>query len=148
MNAPLVPASFEVPVGLETDRYQLRMLTVHDVIKDYEAVMSSVAHLKGVLDPGSSWPEGLSLEQNLIDLGWHQKEFQRRSSFAYTVVRPDEKQCLGCIYIYPSTDADVDVFLWVRADEFESLDEHLNQTIRNWMTTNWPFKKVSYPGRE
>jgi len=148
MNPPLVPREFEIPVGMETGRYRLRMLTVHDVVKDYDAVMSSVDHLRGVLDPDSNWPEGLSLEQELIDLGWHQKEFQRRSSFAFTVMTLDEQRCLGCIYIYPSTEADAKVFLWVRKDEFEALDEHLNQTVRNWMSENWPFGKVQYPGRE
>ena len=149
MNPTLVPANFEVPVGIETDRYRLRMLTVHDVVKDYEAVMSSVDHLKGVLDPDSPWPEGLSLEQDLIDLGWHQKEFQRRSSFAYTVMSLDEERCLGCVYIYQSESADADVFFWVRADEFnKGMDEHLNQAVRNWMSESWPFGKVEYPGRD
>ena len=148
MNPPFVPREFEIPAGMETDRYRLRMLTVHDVVKDYEAVMSSVDHLKGVLDPDSSWPEGLSLEQDLIDLGWHQKEFQRRSSFAYTVMSLDEQRCLGCIYIYPSTEAAADVFFWVRSDQFEALDENLNQTVRDWMSESWPFGKVQYPGRE
>ena len=133
---------------METDRYRLRMLTVHDVVKDYDAVMSSVDHLKGVLDPDSSWPAGLSLEQDLIDLGWHQKEFQRRSSFAYTVMSLDEQRCIGCIYIYPSTEADAEVFFWVRSDQFETLDENLNQTVRDWMSESWPFGKVQYPGRE
>ena len=101
-----------------------------------------------MLDPDSSWPAGLSLEQDLIDLGWHQKEFQRRSSFAYTVMSLDEQRCIGCIYIYPSTEADAEVFFWVRSDQFETLDENLNQTVRDWMSESWPFGKVQYPGRE
>ena len=84
MNRRLVPDEFSVPAGMETERYRLRMLTVGDVEKDYEAVMSSADHLRGVLDPDSPWPDGLTLEQELLDLGRHQKEFQRRSSFAYT----------------------------------------------------------------
>ena len=89
MNRGLVPDDFDVPVGMEIDRYGLRMLSVNDVVKDYDAVMSSIDHLKGVLDPDSTWPEGLTLEQDLIDLGWHQKEFQKRSSFAYTMMSLD-----------------------------------------------------------
>jgi len=77
-------------------------LTVNDVIKDYDAVMSSLNHLQGIFGPNSTWPEAdLTLEQDLIDLGWHQKEFQIRSSFAYTVVSPDETRVLGCLYIFP-----------------------------------------------
>jgi len=44
--------------------------------------MTSVEHLKTIWPGGSSWPEGLTFEQDLVDLGWHQKKFQRRASFA------------------------------------------------------------------
>jgi hypothetical protein len=73
-----------VPRGLEHERFRLRVLTVRDVLNDYEAIRERVAP-DGTANP----PEGLTLEQNLIDLGWHQKEFQLRRSFAYTVVAPD-----------------------------------------------------------
>ena len=39
---------------------------VRDIIKDYDAVMSSVDHLKGLMDD-SGWPEGLTIEENLIE---------------------------------------------------------------------------------
>ncbi len=99
--SPFVPREYEVPKSLEVDEFRLRTLTVNDVVKDYDAVMSSVEHCKTVW-PGSKWPDGLTLEQNLIDLGWHQKEFQTRRSFAYTVVRTDESKVLGCVYILPT----------------------------------------------
>jgi len=63
------------------------MLAIHDVVKDYEAVMTSAAHLRRLF-PHGTWPEGLTLEQNLIELGWRQHEFQRRTSFAYTTALP------------------------------------------------------------
>ncbi len=147
MSDRLVSDEFDVPAGLDTPQYRLRMLTVHDVIKDYDAVMSSVEHLKGVLDPDSNWPEGLSIEQDLIDLGWHQKEFQKRSSFAYTMMTPSDEHCLGCVYIYPSEEADADVFMWVRRDEYERLDVHLETAVRKWIESDWPFNSVRYPGR-
>ena len=147
MNRRLVPDEFSVPAGMETERYRLRMLTVGDVEKDYEAVMSSADHLRGVLDPDSPWPDGLTLEQNLIDLGWHQKEFQRRSSFAYTVMSPEEERCLGCVYIYPSETADADVLIWVRKNEAEPLERELFERVRRWMAEEWPFATVRYPGR-
>ena len=144
----LVPDDFDVPAGIETDRYRLRMLTVNDVVKDYNAVMSSIDHLKGVLDSTSQWPEGLTLEQNLIDLGWHQKEFQKRSSFAFTMMSLDEERCLGCVYIYPSETADADVFTWVRKEEYETLDGDLFDRVQRWIAEEWPFENVRYPARE
>ena len=42
----LVSDDFDVPAGLATARFTLRMLTINDLIKDYDAVMSSVDHLR------------------------------------------------------------------------------------------------------
>ena len=148
----IVPDDFKVPEKLETNQFRLRMLTVNDVVKDYEAVMTSIDHLRGVFGEKSTWPsKDLTLEQDLIDLGWHQKEFQRRTSFAYTVMDPQETQCLGCIYIFPSENPDheVEVYMWVRQSEYEKgLDPVLESTVKNWVKNEWPFQKVSYPGRE
>jgi hypothetical protein len=147
-GSAFVPADFAVPQFLETQCFRLRMLTIHDLELDFAAVTSSVEHLQTVWQ--NDWPVGLTLEQNLIDLGWHQKEFQRRSSFAYTVVRPDESQVLGCVYIYPSekVDFDAEVYLWARVSELPSgLERELEVEVRNWLDDQWPFGKVAYPGR-
>jgi len=77
---------FVVPTGLEHERFRLRMLTVDDVVKDFDAICDRVDH------EGSSQPPFVpTVAQNLVDLGWHQKEFELRRSFAYTVVAPDER---------------------------------------------------------
>jgi len=148
-----VQRDFKVPQQLETERLRLRMLKVSDVVKDYDAVMSSAEHLLKTkpFGPNQKWPTGLSFEQNLIDLGWHQKEFQMKSSFAYTVMNLDESQCTGCIYIEPSNNPnyEAEIFLWVRQSEVENgLDEHLFDSVKNWIAEKWPFEKVAYPGRD
>ena len=131
-----IPADFEVPETLENEHFRIRMLTVNDVVKDYDAVMSSLDHLQKMFLPLWNWPkEDLSLEQDLIDLGWHQKEFQMRRSFAYTVASLDESQILGCLYIDPSTKDgfDAEIFMWVRQNEVANgLDEILFQTVKKW----------------
>jgi len=151
-SRPFVSHDFEVPEKLETEKVLLRMLTVNDVVKDYDAVMTSVEHLQGVFGPGSTWPSpDLTFEQDLIDLGWHQKEFQRRTSFAYTVMDPTESQCLGCVYIDPSRKKgyDAEVNLWVRKSEFDKgLDPILFDAVKQWMKDKWPFSNVAFPGRD
>ncbi|MBW4542677.1 MAG: GNAT family N-acetyltransferase [Myxacorys chilensis ATA2-1-KO14] len=147
---PFIPFDFQVPKTLETSEFRLRMLTIHDVIKDYEAVMTSAAHLRQ-LRPSEKWPEGLTLEQNLIELGWHQHEFQRRTSFAYTVVTPSEDRVLGCVYINPTLkrDYDADVHLWARESELQGgLEQRLLAAVKDWVANEWPFKNVLYPGRD
>lgn len=152
MSLSLVPDYFKVPADLKTDKFRLRMLTVDDVVKDYDAVMTSIDHLQGIFGPRSKWPsKDLTFKQDLIDLGWHQKEFQTRSSFAYTVMNPDEIQCLGCMYIFKPTKSgfDAEVYMWVRKSAAdEGLDPILYKTVRKWIAEKWPFKKVAYPGRE
>lgn len=151
-NHPFLPADFIIPEVHENEHFRIRMLTVNEVVKDYDAVMTSIDRIKGVFGPDSDWPStDLTFEQDLIDLGWHQKEFQRRSSFAYTVMTPDENQCLGCVYIYPSNkkDFDAEAYLWVRESAFrDGLEPILYNIVKEWLKKDWPFQSVAYPGRE
>jgi RimJ/RimL family protein N-acetyltransferase len=144
-----VPDDFEIPALLETDRFRLRMLSVDDVEKDYEAVIESRKLLHTMF--GGPWPRlGFTLEENLADLKRHQQEFLNRKAFAYTVVSLDETRVLGCVYINPSvtTDSDAVVVMWVRQSEYDKgLDEILFNTVEDWITSDWPFKRVDYPGR-
>jgi hypothetical protein len=147
---PFVPSNFKVPEKLETEEFRLRMLSVNDVVKDYDAVMTSVDRLKKVFGRETEWPTGLTLEQDLADLGWHQVEFQRRTSFAYTVMDETESRCLGCVYINPTRKQGYDavVYLWVRDSEFEKgLDPVLFGAVKEWIAKDWPFRSVAYPGR-
>ena len=151
----LVSNQFEVPVMVETSVFRLRMLSINDLVKDYDAVMSSVERLTKVFGDNSGWPKQLTLEQDLIDLGWHQKEFQSRTSFAYTVMSLDEQICLGCVYILPPYRGDFDpsfdavVFMWVRDSAYNAgLDEVLYSFVKDWLDEKWPFQRVAYPGRE
>ena len=145
-----VEKSFKVPEKLETEEFRLRMLTVNDVVKDYDAVMSSVDELK-TIGQDSDWPVGLTLEENLIDLGWHQREFLTRRSFAYTVVSLDETRVLGCVYINPTRkrEYDAEVYLWARETKLGvGLDASLCSAVKLWLKSEWPFGNVAFPGRD
>jgi hypothetical protein len=149
--ARFLPREFVVPTLLETERFLIRPITINDLVKDYDAVMSSVAHLQASF-PLWGWPtEDMSLEFDLMELGWHQKEAQLRSSFNYAVMTLDERRLLGCVYIDPaeSTAADADVSFWVRTDELQTgLEAALETTVRRWVAEAWPFQRVLYPGRD
>ena len=147
-----LPRDFTVPVLLETERIRVRPITIHDVVKDYDAVISSQAHLWTMFGEVWGWPpKDLTLEQDLIDLGWHQKEFQLRSTFDYAVMSLDEQQLLGCIYVDPPSKSafDAEVCYWVRTSELSTgLDAYLTTVVKQWMADSWPFQRVAYPGRE
>ena len=146
---PFVPSEFVVPHRVEDPAFIIRPLMISDVVKDYDAVMTSADHLRGLFGPGTKWPQGLSFEDDLIDLGWHHKEFRTRRSFAFTVMAPDETFCLGCLYILPTRLAgyDAEAFCWIRTSHAAQLEVPLYETMRHWIEADWPFAKVAYPGR-
>ena len=147
----LVPADFDVPERLDGPGFHLRMLSVEDLEKDFEAVIETTAQLQGLFGPDSPWPEGVTKDEDLIDLAWHQREFTIRHSFAYTVMAADESRCLGCVYIFPSERRgyDAKVFYWVRSGpEAGTRDAELGRMVRDWLAARWPFSAVAYPGRD
>ena len=126
-----ISSEFTVPAVFETDEYRLRMLTVNDVVKDFDAVVTSAEHLKGIFPPPSTWPDGLTLEHTMMSL--------------------DESCCLGCVYFYPSERQGYDAYalLWARQSELASgLEERLLAAVRQWLTDVWPFESVGFPGRD
>ncbi|MBD2231101.1 GNAT family N-acetyltransferase [Phormidium tenue] len=145
-----LPESFEVPAVVETARFRLRSITIHDAFKDFDAVMSSRDHLWNRFGEIWGWPpEDLTIEQNIVDLGWHQKEFQLKSSFDYAVMSLDETRLLGCIYIDPPPQADVDadVWYWARQSELASgLEAELEAFLLPWLRDNWPFSTICLNG--
>ncbi|TES95760.1 MAG: GNAT family N-acetyltransferase [Promethearchaeota archaeon] len=155
---PFLPNDFIIPLILETKLYRLRMLCEQDLELDYEAVTSSIEHLKHTFGPNSNWPsEDLTLEQNLEDLRRHENEFKNRESFAYTVVSLNEGRCLGCVYIHPlksylkvdKDNYDAVIYTWVRTSELKrGLDEKLYITVKKWLKSYWPFKNPIFPRRE
>ncbi|TDD70007.1 GNAT family N-acetyltransferase [Actinomadura rubrisoli] len=151
-HAAFLPEEFVVPTLVAGPRFQIRPITVHDVVKDYGAVIGSLDRLAGRFGPEWGWPDReFTFEQALIDVAWLQKEGQLRRSFSYVVTTPDGERQLGRIHVAPSDMRGVDavVVFWVRADEENSaLEKELEEFVREWVTTAWPFEVVRFPGRD
>ncbi len=147
---PFLPRNFDVPARIQTDRFLMRCITIHDVFKDYDAVMSSREHLWSRFGDLWGWPaKNMTIEQNIVDLGWHQKEFQLRSSFDYALMTPDERQLLGCVYIDPPSEegTDAEVWFWARTSELpKGLEMFLADFLPKWLATAWPFRIVRING--
>ncbi len=116
----------------------LRALSVGDIERDFSAVMESAADIKAA-NPGSSWPDGLTREKNLIDLAWHQREFEARRSFAW-VIESGDGAYLGCLYVYPSIAGEqaADVGWWWRTGVAIS-DRTFRERLLAWLSgPDWP----------
>jgi hypothetical protein len=150
LRVRFVPDDLAVPEQVEANGFTLRKLTVRDVVADYAAIISSIEHLAGIFGPHASWPRGLTIERNLADLGWHETEFAKRTSFCWVAWDSSCTTYRGCSYIYPSQKAGVDaeVFLWTTAAEHaRGFDGELYAFFQRWLAESWPFRNPVYPGR-
>jgi hypothetical protein len=146
-----VPDDFDPPRGLSEARFRLEPLGPQHNDADYVAWTSSMAHIRDT--PGFTtgrWPREMTLDQNRDDLLRHERDFETRTGFTYTVLA-GEADVVGCVYIYPPVPhpepgaAHVDS--WVRADRAE-LDAPLYRAVSDWLDRDWPFRRVDYPARE
>jgi RimJ/RimL family protein N-acetyltransferase len=146
-----VPADFDPPTSLVTDRFRLEPLGPQHNEADHAAWTSSVEHIRSTPGyPDGPWPphEGMTLERNLADLRRHAEDFRRRTGFTFTVLDPGDGDVIGCVYLYPSPaeDQDVTVQSWVRADRSD-LDVPLADAVAGWLATDWPWERVDRCGR-
>lgn len=66
-----IPRGTELPTGLEHERFRLRPITIHDTVRDYDAVMSSREHLWSLFGEAWGWSAAsLALEQDLIGVAY------------------------------------------------------------------------------
>jgi len=150
-----LPEDFYPPAKLGHTKFVARKLKARDVYLDYLAVMSSIDIIRKTR--GGSWPTpDLSFEDDMVDLAWHQREFENKSSFAYTVMNLDETECLGCFYLYPAgfrgeapEGSDVDVSFWVTQKAYgDGLYLELYTAIKEWLAEEWPFEKPHWSNKE
>ena len=148
--ADFVPDEFDPPVGLTTPQFRLEPLGPQHNDADYAAWTSSMQHIRDT--PGfatGSWPHKMTIDQNRDDLVRHQRDFQARTGFTYTVLGDDD-DVIGCVYIYPlRPDPEpgvAKVESWVRADRAE-VDLPLYRAVSDWLARDWPFRRVDYAER-
>ncbi|MGV3489817.1 MAG: hypothetical protein ACO1OG_00705 [Devosia sp.] len=118
--------------------FTLRILTVNDVDRDLQAVLESAAEIKSA-PPGSTWPQGLTRHDNLLDLAWHQREFESKRSFTW-VIEDHERTYLGCLYVYPALDGSkaADVHWWWRTGQLADRGG-FRVLIEQWLAgPDWP----------
>jgi RimJ/RimL family protein N-acetyltransferase len=144
-----VPPDFEAPLRLETDEFVLEPLGPEHNERDYDAWTSSMEHIHGT--PGweeSRWPREMTPDENRADLERHADDFRNRTGFTYTVLDPESRDVIGCVYIYPLRDGDQETraLSWVRASRAE-LDVPLWRAVRDWLASDWPFASVEYAPR-
>ena len=113
--------SFNPPEEIRVDGGILKPLSPEHAERDYHAVMANREHLQRTLAWGD-WPRAdFTLEQNRRDVARHWLEFQGHAGYTYTLLSPDRRRCLGCVYLEPpdpeSEVAGARLFFWVAEEE-------------------------------
>jgi hypothetical protein len=144
-----VPPDFDVPLGLESRQFVLEPLGPEHNERDYDAWTSSMEHIHST--PGwrdSRWPREMTLDENRADLERHADDFRGRTGFTYTVLHPQSRDVIGCVYIYPLPDSEhaARASSWVRASH-ASLDAPLWREVSDWLAADWPLSSVEYASR-
>jgi hypothetical protein len=141
---PLLPHGLRPPETWGGPGWLARPLCLTDAESDFEAVTASTDRLRGAMEPDSPWPHGLTLQENRVDLGWHEREFTLGHSYAWTVV--EGERIVGCCYLYPADRAGSDAmaFWWVRSGH-EALDMPLGLAFRA-VIDSFPIS-CAFPGR-
>lgn len=143
--------NYEPKERIETVDFIIRKLTPEDVERDFTTFMTSKNAIKN--QRGGTWPDGTeTLEEDRIDLSWHQREFELGTSFAYQVISPDEQEMLGCVYFYPPNHPnngasqyepegiDVSINLWTTESAYQSgVYDKLYRFTQQWVK-EWPFE--------
>jgi len=130
--------NWQIPTHYQLGSFNLKSLNTAQNARDYSAIMESVDNIRSAA-PQLTWPKGLTLEQNLIDLAWHQKEFETRRSFAWTI-EDGSSEYLGCAYVYPSMDGSrsAEVAWWWRRG-FQTHNAVFETLFLNWLESeDWP----------
>lgn len=155
-----------VPVGLRTPEFVLRPITADDAARDHAAVMETRDDLR--LWEQSTWPaDEFTIEANREDLVDLERRHAEHRAFTYTVVDPEDRECLGCVYLFPTgatflaasavtavddadwAEVDVVVYFWVRASRARlGTDERLLSALRVWLAEEWGFERIVFVTNE
>ena len=150
-RVPLVPHDFQPPRTLEAERFRLRPLDHAVMLQDYDAVIRGAAAIARAYRREAAYYRAFTLQDEVIELGWHVGEWRRRRSFAYAVMSHDDATCYGSVYVYPTPkrDYDAEIIQWTVPDApGPDFDTHLQATVRDWLSQAWPFARVAFPGRD
>lgn len=140
--------AFSPPMELKTKRMHLEPLKPDHAELDHAAFMSSREHLRKTLGWGG-WPaDDTTVAANRKDLNRHWQEFENREAYAYTVLSPDRKRCLGCVYLksVKGKPRTAGMAYWVIEEELaKGLDEHLVEAVLDWIERDWPLDHIVQP---
>lgn len=147
-----VPDGFVAPPRIRFGDLVATAISRHDLADDVAGINANLDLIANTR--GGGWPAGpVTLEENYVDLVWHELEFRENYSYTY-VLRRSDGTYLGCAYLYPigrrvpirdHPDADVDVSWWVTEPAHTAgLNATTHRALQHWVMSEFPFRHPVY----
>jgi hypothetical protein len=157
MIIPINTTTIKIPKRIKSTSFIAEVLSAKHAEEDLVHVLENEKLIKRTRGNAGSWPNPkiLTLEENRIDLSWHQREFENGSSFAY-LMRKKDGVYIGCAYLYPMNfrskipDAkkyEVDFSFWITESVYK---QGLYEGIKiEWLEKlkSIGFKKIYYSNK-
>jgi hypothetical protein len=158
MIIPINIDNKKIPKKIKSKSFLAEVLSAQHTEEDYKFVTDNEKLIKSTRGNAGDWPnpKKLTIEENRIDLSWHQREFEAGLSFAF-VLRSKSDEYVGCAYLYPMNfrskipDAkryEVDFSFWITKKYY---DLGLYEIIKmEWLEQlkKLGFKKVYYSNKK
>jgi hypothetical protein len=151
-----LPPGFEPPRELTYADVRASTLTREDLGDDVAGINASLELIRRTR---GGWPsEAVTVEDDYVDLVWHELEFRERTSFAYVLRRADGRY-LGCAYLYPMgrrvtlsdelVRHDVDASWWVTTEAYEQgWYGKVYEALGAWLASEFPFTNPYFSNAE
>ena len=135
-------AGIAVPRAAVVGDFLLTPLDTSVVDEDFAVVRASSDVLCGLFEDltHACWPDGLTLDDNALDLAWHDRDFTLMRSLSW-VVRDAGGDYLGCAYVFPDPGARGTgrVFTWIRdRPDRLALLAGFNAAFARWLARTVP----------
>ncbi|MFI8632988.1 N-acetyltransferase [Microbacterium sp. NPDC077663] len=160
------PADMVVSAGRHGADFLLRPIGEDDVERDFAAVVASRVDLR--LWEQSGWPsDDFTVDDNRADVAGMIERHEAGRAFTYTVADPDDRVCLGCVYVFPTeatfltradvrqtgslawADVDAVVYFWVLTSWREQGgDVTVVDELRRWFREEWRLSATVYVAHE
>jgi hypothetical protein len=148
----LVPDGFVAPRRLRFGDLVATAISRCDLADDVAGINANLELI--ARSRGGGWPTGpVTLEENYVDLVWHELEFRENYSYTY-VLRRFDGTYVGCAYLYPvgrrvrlrdNPDADVDVSWWLTEPaHIAGLNATTHRALQHWIMSEFPFRHPVY----
>jgi len=148
-----LPDNFKLKTEYKFKNFKIRKMKISDNPDDFKAVIDNaklIEKVRGGRVCHEVWPDpNFTLEDNLKDVKDMIEDFEKRTHICMLIKSLDDKEYLGCLYLFPITykypdladKYDLDFSMFVTKRPYNDGEyPMIYKTIWEWLKTDLPFE--------